>query len=376
MDATFVDIDGHIMEPSNLWADYIDPEYRDHALKIARDENGLEYLDVDGVKSWFGRNGGLGALGAIGKDARPYLEPGRISWDEAMVPGGFVPDERIKVMDEEKIDMTMVYPSLGLLWENDCVDPKVAAANCRAYNDWVFDFCRPHPTRLVPVSHIPMKDVNEAIKELRRTVALGTKAAMIGSDSPAGPPYGNSYFDPLWAEAQELEIPITIHPATGGTSVTSVAYPNPEDMSAWMLFLYGGETVKLNFSSFFAEGTFDRFPDLKVVVLESGIGWIVWWLDRMDEKFEINGFTTPMKEIPSTYFKRQGYIAMDPDERLAQLSIEVLGADRFMWAYDFPHSDSILDPVNELKENLAPLPEEDQLKVFGGNALELYKLAS
>ena len=67
---------------------------------------------------------------------------------------------------------------------------------------------------------------------------------------------------------------------------------------------------------------------------------------------------------------------MDPDERLAKLSIEVLGADRFMWAYDFPHSDSILDPVNELKENLAPLPEEDQLKVFGGNALELYKLAS
>ena len=96
----------------------------------------------------------------------------------------------------------------------------------------------------------------------------------------------------------------------------------------------------------------------------------------MDEKFEINGFTTPMKEIPSTYFKRQGFISMDPDERLAPLSIEILGADRFMWAYDFPHSDSIIDPVNELEKNLGDLPEDDQRKVFGGNAMELYKLAS
>ena len=356
--------------------DYIDPEYRDHALKISKDENGLEYLDVDGNKSFFGRGGALGALGAIGKDARPYLEPGRISWEEAMVPGGYIGTERAKVMDEERIDITLVYPSLGLLWEYDCPDVKVAAANCRAYNDWVFDFCSEAPTRLVPVAHIPMADVNEAIKEMKRTAALGAKAMMMGSDCTPGTPYGHPYFDPLWAEAEALEMPMTIHPSTGSNSVSAVAYPNPEDQTAWWLFLYGGETVKLNFSSFFNHGTFDRFPDLKVVILESGIGWLVWWLDRMDEKFEVNGFTTPMKEIPSTYFKRQGFISMDPDERLAKLSIEILGADRFMWAYDFPHSDSILDPVRELEENLGDLPEDDQRKVFGGNAMELYKLAS
>ena len=78
--------------------------------------------------------GPFGALGAIGKDVRPYLEPGRISWDEAMVPGGYIASERAKVMDQERIDMTLVYPSLGLVWEYDCDDPKVAAANCRAYN--------------------------------------------------------------------------------------------------------------------------------------------------------------------------------------------------------------------------------------------------
>ena len=376
MNATFVDIDGHIMEPSTLWLDYIEPEYRDHALRLSKDENGLEYLNVDGNKAFLGQNGTLAALGAIGKDVRPYLTPGTISWDEAMVPGGYIGSERAKVMDDERIDMTLVYPSLGLTWEYDCDDVKVAAANCRAYNNWVFDFCSEAPTRLIPVAHIPMGDVDEAIKEMKRTAALGAKAVMLGSDCEPGRPYGHPYFDPLWAEAQDLDIPITIHPAAGKKSILSVAYPELEDLTAWMIFLYGGETVKLNFSSYFNHATFDKFPDLKVVILESGVGWLVWWLDRMDEKFEVNGFTTPMQHVPSTYFKRQCYISMDPDERLAPLSIEILGADRFMWAYDFPHSDSILDPVNELEKNLGSLPEDDQRKVFGENAIELYKLAS
>ena len=376
MESTFVDVDGHIMEPPGLWQEYIDPEYKDRALRIAQDEKGLEYLSVDGKKAWFMQGGTLGALGAIEQDVRPFLTPGKISWKDAMLPGGHDPHERIKVMDAEEIDTTLVYPSLGLGWENDCDDPKLAAANCRAYNDWVFDFCRPYPNRLIPVAHIPTKDVQESVKELRRTAKLGAKAAMLGSDSPSDYPYGHLYYDPLWAEAQELDIPMTIHPATGKNSVTAQAYPRQKDINTWWVFVLGGENVKLNFTSFFAEGTFERFPRLKLVVLESGIGWLVYWIDRMDEKFEVNGFTTPMKQMPSEYFQRQCWISMDPDERLARFSIEVLGADKFLWAYDYPHSDSIVKPVKELKENLAPLPEESQRKVFGENAIKLYSLST
>ena len=130
----------------------------------------------------------------------------------------------------------------------------------------------------------------------------------------------------------------------------------------------------MHFTSLFNEAVFENFPSLKVVILESGIGWLVFWLERMEEKFKINGFTTPMKQSPTEYFQRQCWFAMDPDERLAKFSIETLGADKFLWAYDYPHSDSILNPVKELKENLAPLPIDDQNKVFGENAIELYKL--
>ena len=259
MTAKFVDIDGHIMEPANLWLDYIEPEYREHALRISEDEDGLEYLNVDGKKSYFGRGGSLGALGAIGQDVRSYLEPGRISWEEAMVPGGYISGERVKVMDAERIDITMVYPSLGLLWEYDCDDYRVAAANCRAYNNWVFDFCGGAPDRLVPVAHIPMGDVDEAIKEMRRTAALGAKAMMVGSDFHEGRTYGHSYYDPFWAEAQAMDMPITIHPSTGKGSLTSVAYPNREELTVWWVNIHGGENVKMNFTSLFNHGTFDNF---------------------------------------------------------------------------------------------------------------------
>ena len=126
----YIDVDGHILEPANLWMDYIEPKFRDRTLKIAEDDQGLEYLSIDGKPSWFAQGGTLGAMGAIGQDVNPFLEPGRIKWEDALLPGGYDPHARIKVMDEEGIGKSMVYPSLGLVWEADCTDAKLAAATC------------------------------------------------------------------------------------------------------------------------------------------------------------------------------------------------------------------------------------------------------
>ncbi|MEE9247971.1 MAG: amidohydrolase family protein, partial [Dehalococcoidia bacterium] len=92
-------------------------------------------------------------------------------------------------------------------------------------------------------------------------------------------------------------------------------------------------------------------------------------------KFSFLGFTTSMKLKPSEYFYRQCWIDMDPDDELGPGTIRLLGADKVMWAYDYPHSDSPLDPVKNLKEILKDLPEQDQQKVAGGNAIALYKLS-
>ncbi len=104
------------------------------------------------------------------------------------------------------------------------------------------------------------------------------------------------------------------------------------------------------------------------------MGWLIYWLDRMEEKFNVNGFTTGMKLRPTEYFHRHCWISMDPDERLVKYRIELLGADKFLWAFDYPHSNSVLHTVKELKENLAPLSKDVKRKVFGENAIKLYGL--
>ncbi|MCH8087400.1 MAG: amidohydrolase [Chloroflexi bacterium] len=372
----YIDVDGHILEPPNMWKEYIEPEYRDRAVKIDLDDQGLEFLNVDGKSSFFMSGGTLGAIAGIGQDVREHLTPGALTYEASMLLGGYDPHERIKVMDAEGIDVSIMYPSLGLGWEDICSDPKLAAANCRAYNNWLLDFCKPYPNRLIAAAHIPTLDINEGIKEMKRVAALGAKAAMLASLPPNGLPYGSSYYDPLWAEAQDLDFPMTIHPTGGYESIINKFYPDGEDVSTWWIFVTAPDEVKFQFTSLFNGGTFEKFPGLKIVVLESGIGWLVYWIDRMDDKYEVNGFTTPMKMEPSKYFQRQGWIAMDPDERLAKFSIEVLGPEKFLWAYDYPHSDSITEPIRKLNENLASLPEESQRKVAGGNAIDLYHLAA
>lgn len=370
----YIDVDGHILEPSGLWEDYVEPAYRERTLKILEDDKGLEYLSVDGEPSSFARGGTLGALGAIGQDVNPFLEPGRIKWEDALLPGGYDPHERVKVMNEEGIDKTLLYPSLGLAWEADCKDPKLAAANCRAYNNWIFDFCRPYPERLIPVAHIPTLDVDEGLKEIKRTAKLGAKAAMVSGAIPGNRPLGGRYFDPMWQETQALGMPVTIHPSSGPNQILNNLYPDLADVTTWWVFIYAADDVKMQFTTFFNDGTFERFPDLKVVVLESGTGWLVPWIQRMDDKFEVNGFTTPMKMKPSEYFQRNCWIAMDPDDKMTHFNVEHVGAEKLLWAYDYPHSDSVTEPKAKLDENLAPLQSTQREAIIGGSATTLYGL--
>lgn len=376
MQSKFVDVDGHILESPNLWAEYLEPKYKDRALRLRKDEKGLEYLEIDGKKSWFMRGGTLGLIGGYGKDPKPFLEPGKIDYADARKDqvGSFDPDARIKIMDKEGIDISIIYPSLGLCWESECKDPELSAALCRAYNNWLFDFCKPHPSRLIAAAHIPMRDVGEAVKELRRCAKLGAKAAMVNSYLAGAPAYGSSYYDPLWAEAQELDIPITLHASNADDWAGSKYYPNVGDMPTWYTFVTSIQDLQLNITTLFGEGTFEKFPRLKVVILEAGCGWLRTWLDRMDDVYKLFHFTTKMKLKPSEYFERQCWISMNVEEGFAPEIIKTVGAHKFVWAFDYPHSDGGLDPLKHLKKTLEKLPKDDQHKVFGANAMNLYKL--
>lgn len=377
-----VDADGHILEPPHLWEEYLEPGYRDRAIRIARDERGLEYLEVEGKRSRTGADGTLGNVATSGKSMewrlQNSLKPGAFTYEDglALAPGGCDPHERVKVLDQDGIDIALLYPTIIVQTQSEWQDPKLAAAYARAYNKWITDFCEPNPERLVAIPHISVADIDEGVKELNRVAGLGVKAITIGSEAPGKRPYGDSYYDPFWAAAQEAELPVTIHPhdSVNAPGMVQGYYQITYSDTYWWHLTTAVLDMHIGFTSLFQGGVFERFPRLKLVVLESGCGWLKWWLDRMDEKYEIAGFTTKMKRLPSEYFQRQCWISMDPDETFAPAVIKEIGAERFMWASDYPHSDGVPDPVNEVRKTLKELPEDDQRRILGDNAIKLYNL--
>src|SRR3954466_11280429 len=204
-----VDADGHVLEPLDLWDQYMDPKYRDRAPRLIRDTDGKERLVIEeqvlgSAQAGVGGAGGVGARqGVVAANAMEYKE-GR--------KGGFDPHARIPDMDADGIDAAFLYPTLGL-FSGAIHDPKLAAATCRAYNRWLADYCKPYPDRLFGVAMLPMQDVDLAIAELRfARKELGMKGAFIRPNPYHGTKMMNDpMYEPFWAAAEDLDISVGFH---------------------------------------------------------------------------------------------------------------------------------------------------------------------
>ncbi len=377
MSTTYVDADGHILEPTNLWVDGLESKYQDRAIRLFKEDSGLESWSFSGEKVPFYGDGLSSNVATIGKTKEwrreHVFEKRDFTWEDglAMNRGAWDPAARIEVMDKERIDKSILYPTLALDLAGT-VDPALGAAYCRVYNDWIIQFCEHNPERLFPAVTLPWCDVDECITELDRIKHMSSKAVQAPAGAPNDIPFGDSNWDDLWAAFQDRDIPVSLHVGSAGTSTNSIHYPELETPS-WFLFSNSTD-IQLSFMSFFQGSVFDRFPRLKLVVLESGCAWMPWLLHRMDEKYEILGFTIDLKNKPSEYFPEHCWISMDPDDEMGLFAIQYLGADSLIWAYDYPHSDSPVDPVPNLDKTLNSLSGEDQNKVKGDNAIDLYHL--
>src|SRR3989440_528284 len=279
-----VDADGHILEPPDLWETYLEPQYRDRALRIVRDADGLEELEIGGERSRMSRKGFPSTLGAMGDpDLRAMqLDPERTYLGEAPF-GSMAPDERLKVLDAEHIDAAVLYTTIGLLWESELEDAELSQAYTRAYNRWICEFCSGHD-RLVPTAHLSLSDPEAAARELQRAVGEGARGAYVAPFTHDRRPLGHPDNDPVFAAAQDLDVPFAIHPTfepqwTKGTRMG--AWENVKQLRL-LAAVSASDGVRHQFTTLFDYGVFDRFPHLKVVVLESGGGWIGYWLDRID----------------------------------------------------------------------------------------------
>jgi uncharacterized protein len=369
-----VDADGHVCEPADLWERGLPPALRDRALRLRW--NAATGYDEAWVEDWLITDRGLVGLGNAGT---PFTDLGRGRRYADGSRAGFDPRERLRVLDAEGIDTAVLYGGLALSLPA-IHDPALAVWHCRVYNDWIAEFCAADPRRLVGVAALPLQDPVAAVAEARRAVDLGLRAAFTrpNPQNPDARPVHDPAHEPVWSALEELGIPLVFHPAglwdMPGTSRAMAGFMAPGTHHAVILFFDQYMTL----ANLVYAGVLERHPRLRVGILECGGGWIAHRMDRLDEFTESYGWQLlGLRLKPSEYFRRQGFVSFDPGERTAGALAPLVGAETFVWASDFPHSDARYPGVvDELREHAAALDPATRAGLFGGNAVRLYGLGA
>ncbi len=359
-----VDADGHVVEPLEAWAGLGDA----HRPRIERDASGFEHVVVGDTEILAAPLGTLATPGARFSDTSSYR-----SLDQALA-GGTDPVARLADMDTEGIDQVVLYPSVGLyFWAVE--DPVAATDVARAYNDWLAAYCAATRRRLFGSAMLPMQDPEAAAVELRRaTTELGFTSAFVRPNPCLGRALSDRAFEPVWAAAEELDVAVGVHEGS------SVIVPTlGSDRPFHPLILHATSHAfeqMLAYAQMAVFGVFDRHPSLKVVFLESGGGWVPFWLERLDEQAESFGeFGPPMSLRPSEYFARQCWVSFEVEERTLPALAPFVGAEHVVWGSDYPHHDATFPgAVEALRRTVAPCPSRTQALVLGLNAASLYRL--
>jgi len=363
-----IDADGHVCEPADLWTANLPRQLRDQGIRLQWNE--ATGYDECFVEDRVATDRGLVGLGNAGED---FIEFGRGRHYEALNPAGFDPRERVKVLDAEGIDVSVMYPGLGLKL-GGILDRDLAVASCQVYNDWIAQWCAQAPDRLIGVGALPMQDPRRAADEVRRIAAMGLRAGFARPNAYNDRHLHHRAYTPVWEALCEVDLPIAFHPAgladmTGaGRALTHLMAPGTHHA----LILLFDEQMTL--SNLVYGGVLERFPELKVAILECGGGWIAHWMDRLDEFLESYSWATGgLSLTPREYFQRQCWISFDPGEITSKVLAPIVGADRFVWASDFPHSDAKYPGVvDELRESTEGMDAGDRAALFGTNADALY----
>jgi predicted TIM-barrel fold metal-dependent hydrolase len=225
----------------------------------------------------------------------------------------------------------------------------------------------------VPIAQLTLLDVAGSVRELERAVKDGCRGAWVNPFNHNRVIHGASVHDPLFAKCVELDVPFAIHPTFTPHAAAAGIFDWPREGRAWGEALWLRSIVQQALISFFSLGTLERFPTLRLGVLEAGSGWIGAMLDRMDAYTDSLNIK---RARAADIFRRQCFISGDPDETTAPHIIAHVGDECFMWATDYPHPDHPHTWVDDLTRYAQALPIGTREKVLGGNVKRIYKLES
>ena len=368
--------DNHVWEPADLWATRMEPRFRDRAPRIV-------YLEgLEGVANgdwWFSGDTKLTGAFSGAQTGLRFEEPEKLSLEaryENVRPGGYIPEEHVKDMDTDGIDVSIVYPTVGLLLYCAVPDSDLLTSMFKTYNDWVGEFCSAIPKRLKGIAMLNVDDVQASVNELERCAKLGFAGAMIPVYPPEDRSYNNPEYEPLWAAAQDLEIPLSLHittnrpgPGQEFTDLDSATAAFISNVDHW---------VRMSLAHLIFSGVFERYPKLQVGSVEMELSWVPHFLDRIDYNYtqRAQEFSREyrFKEggLPSDFFHSNVFLGFQEDI-LGIKDRHIIGVDQLLWGGDYPHQESTFPRSREIiEETLADCTEEEKALIAGGNSARVY----
>lgn len=364
-----IDCDSHVMEPADLWLRYLEPRFRDRAIRI-EERDGSEHLIIGEKVVLSDRLAGLGGAHI----PREELFAGKHRYADGCLPSSYDPAARLRMLDEWGVDRCVLFPTIGILpFPTDDLD--LANAYCRAYNTWQAEFHQDAGSRVVPMALLNWRDVDAAAAELKRCLNLGFGGVFVPPETVSAHRPGQAHFDPIWRLCAEAGVPGCLHVIV---RFEGAARP----FADWLATMPGptfgfglGATGQLipAIASMVLDGLFDRFPALKVVCVEAGCGFAAYLMDRLDEKHQFFRAASTLRHKPSDYLRRNVWFVAEPEERTIGTMLELVGEDRILWGSDFPHVDSRMDAADLIRDGVRGLTPARQAAVLGGNAAAIWK---
>ncbi|MGH8066848.1 MAG: amidohydrolase family protein [Candidatus Entotheonellia bacterium] len=371
-----VSADSHVNEPGDLWVERMDKVFRDRAPRVVDNLPGRQpgsYLVLEDIPP-IHLTQGLGA-GKKPEELPTFFQ--QTTYKDAR-RGGWDPAERLKDMELDGVEAEVIYTTLGFrqFWFKDSA---LQQACFRAYNDWLAEYCAYAPTQLAGLALISLYDIEEAVKELRRCRQIGLKGAMIWASPPEDRPYSAPLYDPFWAAAQDLHMPLSLHAITGmgpESQATRAMGREIQPVDRYLRAVTGADEVKRTLTVFIFSGVLERFPGLKLVSAENNVGWLPFVIQRWDQAHATSRYmqTTPLTLRPSEYFQRQVY-ATFIDDAVGVENRHQIGIDNIMWSSDYPHTASTWPHSRDIiARDFKAAPEAEKWKIVRENVIELYDL--
>src|SRR5215510_5667894 len=280
-----LDSDIHIIEPPDLWARYIDAPFKHQAPRGFADWVLDLRIEIDGKL--------MPANVTYSADARGRSSQHNRERFRRFQERGWSAEAQLEAMDQEGIDVGVVYPTRGLFAQGiDGMEPKLAAAIARAYNNWLYDFCAVNPHRLLGAVMISPFEIDDAVAEARRSVKeLGFRGIFLRPNPVNGRNWHDPYYEALWGELEALDVPLGFHEGLGA-HLPQVGDRFGRNVMLRHTVCHPGEQM-LAAVSFCGGGILERHPRLRVAFLEGNASWMPFLLWRMDEHYEWLGDASP-----------------------------------------------------------------------------------